>query len=150
MKRDVPVPEDGLCLEDGLLEESVGLRTGIETHPVVGDALRVCGETGLCMRSLLTAHAAQKRRTHGRVLVELVSSNEVDREDNLDVPLLGLLHEGTNLLGASLVEKRVTDLWEKRGHEVGHFMAEIYLTETFSRTFLKVKAIPPQIMSEST
>ena len=73
------------------------------------------------MRSLLTAHAAQKRRTHGRVLVELVSSNEVDREDNLDVPLLGLLHEGTDLLGASLVEERVTDLRKRRRQEIDIF-----------------------------
>ena len=41
------VPQDGLRLEDSLLEELARFGAGIETHPAVGDALRVGSSASL-------------------------------------------------------------------------------------------------------
>ena len=86
------VPEDSLGLEDGLTEELARLLTSVKTHPAVRDTL---GVGGLADSS---------------VLVKLVSGDVVNREDELDVVLLGLGNKVGNLLGALLVEERGTDL----------------------------------------
>jgi hypothetical protein len=44
------------------------------------------------------------------ILVELVCDDIVNREDDLDIILLGLLDECSDLLGSRLVEERVADL----------------------------------------
>ena len=75
------------------------------------------------------------------ILVELVGGDVVDGEDELDVVLLGLLNELLDLLGTSLIVEGCTDLLSDkvwRGLETP--------TLTLSRTFLKVKDIPPQMM----
>ena len=50
----LPVPEDGLGLQNGLLEELSALQTGIETHPAFGDTLSVGSSTGLFERISVT------------------------------------------------------------------------------------------------
>ena len=86
------VPQDGLGLVDGLLEELDRLLAAVETHPAVGDTLLVGGLASV------------------GILVELVGGDEVNGKDNLDVVLLGLLNKVLDSLAASLVEERVTDL----------------------------------------
>lgn len=85
------VPEDGLGLGNGLLEELGGLLTAVKTHPAIGDTLSIGGVAD------------------GGISGELVGSDVVDGEDNLDILLLGLLDELGNGLGASLVEEGATD-----------------------------------------
>lgn len=86
------VPQNGLGLVDGLLEELDRLLTAVKTLPAVRDTLLVSGLASV------------------GVLVELVGGDEVNGEDNLDVVLLGLLNKVLDGLAASLVEERVADL----------------------------------------
>ena len=110
MNGDSPIPEDCLRLKDSLTEQFAALRASIETHPVVGNTLLVSSLTSLAF-AVRTRYATEANRpTYLRILVELVSSNEVYREDDLDVVCLCLLDEGGDLLRASLVEERVADL----------------------------------------
>jgi hypothetical protein len=98
------VPEDGLGLGDGLLVELDGLLTTVKSLPAVGDTILVGGVASV------------------GVLVKLVGGDVVDREDELDALLLGLLNEVTDGLGAGLVEEGVSDgdvlesLLEGEGH----------------------------------
>ena len=108
----LPVPEDRLGLKDGLLEKSATLRASIETHPVIRDTLSIGGNTGLQYRSALVCMQPIVFTYRG-ILIEFISSDEIDGEHDLDVVLLGLRDEGRNLLGASLVEKRVANLRRK-------------------------------------
>lgn len=85
------VPEDGLGFGDSLLVQLDGLITTVETHPAVGDTLSVSGVTNV------------------GVLVELVGSDIVHGENELDTLGLGLLDKLANSLGTVLVEERVTD-----------------------------------------
>ena len=98
------VPQDGLGLVDGSLVELDGLLAAVETHPAVGDAGLVGGGGGVGGGA------------------EGVGGDVVDGQDELDVVLLGLLHEAGDLLGAGLVEERVANadalegLLEGEGH----------------------------------
>ena len=53
--------------------------------------------------------------TNLSVLVELLSRDVVDGEDDLDVVLLGLLENGSSLLGSSLVVQGVSNLRVAKG-----------------------------------
>ena len=129
----VPVPEDGLCLSDRLTIQLAALRPDIESKPSIGNAALVGRRAGL------------------GVLVEFVGGNVVDRENELDALGLGLFYQPSNLLRSRLVEEGVANL---RGSSVlgegGKDGAWKGQTLTPSRVFLKVKAMPPVIMSEST
>ncbi|KAI6777240.1 hypothetical protein HG530_001185 [Fusarium avenaceum] len=98
------VPEDGLGLSDGLLVELDGLVAAVKSLPAVGDTVLVGGVASV------------------GVLVELVGSDVVDGENELNALGLGLLNEAANSLGTGLVEERVTDgdvlegLLEGEGH----------------------------------
>lgn len=98
------VPQDGLGLGDGLLVQLDGLLAAVETHPAVGDTRLVSGGASV------------------GILVELVGSDVVDGQDQLDVLVLGLLDQLGNGLGASLIEEGsadgdvVEDLLEGEGH----------------------------------
>lgn len=85
------VPQDGLGLINGLLEESDGLLTAVETHPAVGNTVGIGGVASVS------------------ILVELVGSDVVNGQDELDVLGLGLLNQASNGLGTSLVEEGVTN-----------------------------------------
>lgn len=98
------VPQDGLGLTNGLLEQLNGLLTTVKAHPSIRDTILVSSEASV------------------GVLVELVGSDEVDRQDNLDVLGLGLLDQLGNGLSTGLVEERVAngevvlDLLEGESH----------------------------------
>jgi hypothetical protein len=82
------------------------------------------------------------------MFVEFVCDDVVNREDNLDIVLLSFLDQRSDFLGSSLVEQRVTDLHcNFNGYNVQTTKAR---TATFSRVFLKVNAIPPQMINELT
>lgn len=51
-----------------------------------------------------------RRNTHICIFVELVSSNEVDGEDQFYIILLCLFDKGSNLFRTGLVEKGVSNL----------------------------------------
>jgi len=85
------VPENRLGLVNGLLVQLDGLLAAVETHPPVGDTLRVGGLAG--------------RGVGG----ELVGGDVIDGEDELDVVVLGLLDQLLDELGAGLVEERIAD-----------------------------------------
>lgn len=53
---------------------------------------------------------SEKITAHLGILVELVSSNVIDREDNFDVVLLSLLNQRSDLFSARSIEQRVADL----------------------------------------
>ena len=61
-------------------------------------------------KQTLTWRAASELTNLG-ILVELVSNDVVNREDDADVALLGLLNETCDLLRAGLVEEGIADLW---------------------------------------
>ena len=86
------VPEDGLGLRNGGLVELDGLGADIQTHVAVGDTGGISGSSDLGVGG------------------ELVGSDVVDGEDDLDVVLLGLLDDLADNLAAGLVEERVTNL----------------------------------------
>ena len=130
----VPVPEDCLRLSDRLTIQLAALRPDIESKPPIGNTTLV------------------RRRAGLGVLVELVGGDVVDWENELDALGLGLFYQPSNLLGSRLVEEGVADLWGwsvsgKTGGKDGAWKGR---TLTPSRVFLKVKAMPPVIMSEST
>ena len=50
------------------------------------------------------------RPTYLRILVELVSCDVVNGEDNLDVARLGLLDQRSDLLGSGRIEEGLADL----------------------------------------
>ena len=130
----VPVPEDCLRLSDRLTIQLAALRSDIESKPPIGNTTLV------------------RRRACLGVLVELVGGDVVDWENELDAFGLGLFYQSSNLLGSRLVEEGVADLWGwsvsgKTGGKDGAWKGR---TLTPSRVFLKVKAMPPVIMSEST
>ena len=52
----------------------------------------------------------QQGRTHRGILVKLVGSDVVDGEHNLDVALLGLLDQRSDLLGSGRIEEGLADL----------------------------------------
>ena len=98
MNGDSPIPEDCLRLKDSLTEQFAAFRASIETHPVVGNTLLVSSLTSLAfaVRSWYATEA--DRPTYLRILVELVSCDVVNGEDNLDVARLGLLDQRSDLL----------------------------------------------------
>jgi predicted naringenin-chalcone synthase len=106
---DVPVPEDGLCLEDDVTVELLALRASVETLPAIRNTLCVGGMADL-WNILAFMQAAPGLNIYLSVLIELVSGDIVDREYDLDFLGLSLLKETGHLLGAILVEDRVTDL----------------------------------------
>lgn len=81
------VPEDGLGVGDGLGKDLVGLGSTVEAHPSVGDTVLVRDSLGLGVGG------------------KLVTCNVVDGEDELDVLLLGLLHEVADNLGSVLIKE---------------------------------------------
>jgi hypothetical protein len=86
------VPEDGLGLVDGLVDELDGLGSGVESHPSVRNAGLIGGGASLGIRG------------------ELVAGDVVNWQDKLDVVLLGLLDQVADDLAASLIEQAVADL----------------------------------------
>lgn len=86
------VPEDGLGLVDGLVDELDGLLASVESQVSVGDTGLVGGGAGL------------------RISAELVGGDVVNWQDKLDVVLLGLLDQVSDNLAASLIEQAVADL----------------------------------------
>lgn len=85
------VPENSLGLVDSLLVELDGLVAAVEAHPALGNAVGIGGVANL------------------GVLGELVGSDIVDGQDDLDVVLLRLGHEVRDGLGAGLIEQGVAD-----------------------------------------
>lgn len=81
------VPEDGLCAEDGVLEEFARLGTAVEAHPGVGDAGGVGRGGGL------------------GVFVEVIGGDIVNGENELDVVLLRFLDKCGDLLRTSFIEE---------------------------------------------
>lgn len=67
-----------------------------------------------------------------RILIELVCSDVVDWEDQLDIVLLGLLNEFSDLLGSRLIEKRVANL----------VIASASLTINLARTSILPRCFP--------
>ena len=106
-----PIPENCLRLKDSLTEQFAAFRASIETHPVVGNTLLVSSLTSLAFAVRSRYATEANRPTYLRILVELVSNNVVNREDNADVALLGLFNETCDLLRAGLVEEGIADLW---------------------------------------
>lgn len=92
-----------------MLEGFSALQTSIETHPAIGDTLRVGSSASLQGYLALGYHNIQ-RATYGGILVKLVGGDEIGREDEFDVLRLCLLNERSDFLRTSLVKERVTDL----------------------------------------
>lgn len=86
------VPEDSLGLSNGLLVRLLSLGTDVQTQRAVGDTGLVGGSANLSVSS------------------ELVGSDVVGGQNNLDIVLLGLLNDLANDLAASLIEQGATDL----------------------------------------
>lgn len=151
---DLPIPEDRLRLEDGLLEDLIALRAHIEAEPPVRDALLVS-----CSRGLWGEDIHQRRPDNALalaylcVLGELVGGHVIDGEHQLDVVLLGFCDELLDFVRAGLVEEGGADLMRMNENvQLSDPVQEAIskLTETSWRTFLKVKAMPPQMMRELT
>lgn len=80
------------------------------------------------------------------ILVEFVGGDVVDWEDELDIVLLCLFNEILDLLGSLRVEEGSSDLQSAPLLILLHSL----LTSTFSKVFLKVKDIPPQMIKVLT
>lgn len=91
------VPEDGLGLVDGLVDELDGLGSTVKSHPSIRDTRLIGGGAG--------------RRIRG----ELVTGDVVNWQDKLDVVLLGLLDQVSDNLAASLIEQAVANLDALKG-----------------------------------
>lgn len=104
------VPEDGLGLSNSLSKEFSGLGSAVETHPVRGDTRLVSSRAGLLAVSARFPCTENQNRAYLGILVEFVGGDIVNREDKLDVVLLGLLNKVLDLLGASFVEQRSSNL----------------------------------------
>jgi hypothetical protein len=86
--------------------------------------------------------------THGGILGKLVGSNVVDWENELDIVLFGLFNKSGDLLGSRSIKEGVANLDTCEFPELD--LRTVEHTLTFSSVFLKVNAIPPQMMSELT
>lgn len=101
------VPKDSLSLGDSLLVEFDTLRTNIQTHEAIGNTGGVSS------------------RADGGVSGELVGSDIVDGEDDLNVVLLSLLDDLADDLATGLVKETVSNfnvlkgLLEGKGHPAG-------------------------------
>ncbi|KAH3671830.1 hypothetical protein OGAPHI_000016 [Ogataea philodendri] len=98
------VPDDGLGLGNGVGVQLGGLLAVVQTLQVVGDSFLQSGVTDL------------------GIWREVVSSDEINRQNDLDVVLLSLLNQLWNDLSTLLVKQRLTnvhfvdDLVEGEGH----------------------------------
>jgi len=86
------VPENRLGLQDGLSVDLVGLGAAVESHPTIRDTFRIINDLG------------------GGVGCELVTSDIVDGEVELNILGLGLGNQILNDLSTVLVEERAADL----------------------------------------
>jgi len=87
----LPVPEDGLRIRDSCLAQFDGLLTTVQSLPSVGDTIDISGIAGI------------------GILGELVGSDVVHGQNDLDIVLLRLLDEVADNLGTCLVKKRVSN-----------------------------------------
>lgn len=86
------VPDDGVTAQNGVLEEFPGLGSAVHRLEAVRNAGLDGGVTKVA------------------VILEVVSADEVDGEDDLNIVLLGLFHDLRNDLSTGLIIDAVTEL----------------------------------------